>query len=68
MSFPLLSTCTDEVISISKMTFLPTLTSGNGNSEHKLNPALLPLYPNLSRLAFLANLATPSKQFFKVKS
>ena len=50
------------------MTFLPTLLSGNENSERKLNPAQQPLCKYLSELAFLANLASQNKQSFKIIS
>ena len=39
ISFPLLSTCTDEVISAAKMmTFFPKVSSLNENSEGKSSP------------------------------
>ena len=39
ISFLLLSICTDELMSTPKiMTFLPTLPSGNKNSERKSTP------------------------------
>ena len=39
ISFPLLSTCTDELKSTPKiMTFLPPLPSGNENPERESNP------------------------------
>ena len=49
------------------MTFLPTLPSGNENSECKWNPIPSLLYTYLSGTAFLANLTSPNKQSFKVK-
>ena len=48
------------------MISLPTLPSGNENSECEWNPVPKSLY--LSRSAFLANLTPPNKQSFKVKS
>ena len=39
LSFPLLLICTDELMSTPKiMTFLPTLPSGNENSERESDP------------------------------
>ena len=55
-------------INSKKITFLPTLPSGNGNSECKSNPILQPLNTDLSGSAFLGNLTPPIKQSFKVKS
>ena len=50
------------------MTFLPTLPSGNENSERESIPIPVPLYTYLSGSAILANLTPPNKQSFKVKS
>ena len=50
------------------MTFLSMLPSGNENSERESNPILEPLYTYLSGSAFLANLTSPNRQSFKVKS
>ena len=50
------------------MTFLPTRRSGNENSERESNPIPYPVYTYLSGSAFLANLTSPNKQSFKVKS
>ena len=60
--FSLLSICTDELILTPKtMTFLPTLPSGNANSEQESNLITKPLYTYSSELAFLV-------QSFKVKT
>ena len=47
-------------------TFLPTLPSGNGHWEHKLNPIPEPL-SYISGSSFLANLTPPNKRCFKTK-
>ena len=60
--FPLLSIWTDELILTPKiMTFLPTFSTGNENSERESNLTTKPLYTYLSELAFLV-------QSFKVKT
>ena len=67
--FSLLSICTDELISTPKIrTFLPTLLSGNENSEWESNPIPQQVHMYLSRSAYLANLTPPNKQSFQVKS
>ena len=42
--------------------------SGNENSERESNPIPWPPYTYLSGSALLANLTTPNKQSFKLKS
>ena len=49
------------------MTFLPTLPSGDDNSERELNPIPQSPYIYLSGSGFLANFTPPNKQSFKVK-
>ena len=54
ISFPLLSICTDELISApKKMTFFPKLLSANKNSGRESTPMSYSLYFYLSRSAFL---------------
>ena len=73
MCFPSFSICADMLVStpwyqhIKIMTSLPTLPSSNENSERKSNSIPWPLYPYLSRSAFLANLTPSNKQPNKVK-
>ena len=69
ISFPLLSTRTDEPISAPKiMTFFPKLPSVNKNSERESNPMSLPVYLYLSRSAFLVSFKDPNKQLPNAKS
>ena len=44
------------------------LPSGTENSDRESNPILEPLYTYLSGSAFLANLTSPNRQSFKIKS
>ena len=68
ISFPLLSTCTDELISASKiMSFFPMVPSGNENYERELTPMLQPLYLYLSRSVFLVIFTDLNKQLHNVK-
>ena len=50
------------------MALLPTLPSGNENSERTSNLIPQPVYTYLSGSAFLANVTPPNEQSFKVKS
>ena len=69
ISFPLLSMCTDELISAPKIvTFLHTLPSGKEYSPQVLNSIPKPQYEYLSGSAFSVNLTPPNKQPPKVKS
>ena len=63
ISFPLLSICTDELISAPEiMTFFPKLPSANKNSGRESSPMLYSLYMYLSRSAFLVSFADPNQQ------
>ena len=68
ISFRLLSICPDEFISAQKITFLPTLPPGNGNSERESNSVPEPLYLHLPRSALLVGFTDPNKQLHDVKS
>ena len=62
ISLLLLSTCTDEPISASKlMTFLPMLSSVNKNSEQEWHPMPYPLDFHLSGSRVLVTFADPNK-------
>ena len=69
ISFPLLSTCTDELISAPKiMKFFPMVPSVNENCERESNPMTYPLYLYLSGSVFLVSFADPNKQLTNAKS
>ena len=56
ISFFLLSICTDELMSIPKITsFLPMLLSGNETNERESNLMLWPLYLYLPGSSFLVS-------------
>ena len=66
--FPLLSICTDELISTPKTKFLPTLPSSKEYCPRVSNTIPKPPYEHLSGSVFLVNLTPPNKQPPKVKS
>ena len=69
ISFPVLSKCTDELISAPKiMIFLPMLQAGTENSERVSNPMSKLLYFYLSESTFLVGLTDQNKQLPNVKS
>ena len=69
ISFSLLLTCTDELISGPKiMKFFSMLPLGNKNSERPSNSMVQPLSLYLSSSAFLATFTDLNKQLTDVKS
>ena len=67
MSFFLLSSCTEELISTPKIiTLQPKPTLGNQKVPLPSNPIPCPEYLYLSMSPFLFNLTAPNKQFSKV--
>ena len=69
ISFFLLSTCTEELMSTPQiLTLQPNPPLENENVPCPSNPVLYPEYLYSSKLAFLVNLTAPNKQFSKVGS
>ena len=67
ISFFLLSTCPEELISVPKIiTLQPNSPVGNEKVPLLSNPVLYPEYLYLSRSAFLVNLTAPNKELSKV--
>ena len=69
MSFPSLSTWTDELICTPKIiALLPKLPVGCEKTPFPSNPIPYPEYLYLSTSLFFGTLTAPKKQFSKVKS
>ena len=69
MSFCLLSTCVEELISAPKInTFWPNPPLGNEKLDLVSNPISWPEYLYFPISGFFVKVTTPNKQFFNVRS
>ena len=69
IDFLLLSLCTDELIPVPNITFLPnSLSLDNEKLPWVLNPIPYPEYLYLPKSAFFTDLTAPNKKLTKIKA